>query len=77
MCRCCQSVSGCQLSNRSCIRDGDIFASSNVGTSVGGEVAGGVGNGGGEGAVAVVGINGCQPSNVAASETVTFLPAAT
>ena len=46
------------------IRDGDVLASSNVGTSVGGEVVGGVGNGGvGECAVAVVGINGCQLSN--------------
>ena len=41
-------------------------------------VVGGVGNGGvGECAVAVVGINGCQLSDGAASETVTFLPAAT
>ena len=46
------------------IRDGDILASRNVGTSVGGEVAGGVRNSGvGECAVAVVGINGCQLSD--------------
>ena len=39
-------INGCQLSNGSCIRDGDVLASSNVGTGVGGEVAGGVRNSG-------------------------------
>ena len=52
------AINGGQLSDGGRIRDGDIFASSNVGTGVGGEVAGGVRNGGvGERAVAVVGIN--------------------
>ena len=57
-------INACQLSDAGRIRDGDVFASSNVGTSVGGEVAGGVRNSGvGESAVAVVGINGCQLSD--------------
>ena len=64
-------INACQLSDGGRIRDGDIFASSNVGTSVGGEVARGVLNRCvGEGAVAVVGINGCQLSDGAALETV-------